>query len=256
MLKTTAQKIVFGCALGLLVGLLVSAFESDFRGQICEYDQATKNEYCTTYSFLPFLLIQVFKTLNDLGAAITALATVIIAVFTGTLWFSTNKQARLTRESIDLARDEFISTHKPKIVIREPRLGESQANPVGDKFSIVTYTVENCGNSDAEIVNAAIEASCAIPMGYPVQTQLTEQSRDIEPITIVPGGYVQLVYKSNLPAGTSLFPESNGDTCLYFYGKISFKDRIGTIRITAFCRRFNVHRNRFCLIPDCEDEYG
>src|SRR5450759_789485 len=118
MLKTTAQKIVFGCAPGLLVGLLVSAFESDLRGQICEYDQATKNEYCTTYSFLPFLLIQVFKTLNDLGAAITALATVIIAVFTGTLWFSTNKQARITTDALNLATKEFNATHRPRLCVR------------------------------------------------------------------------------------------------------------------------------------------
>ena len=72
---------IFGCSLGVLAGLLVAAFESDFpdfHGEICEYNQATKHEDCTIYGLFPFLLIQVGKTFNDYGVAITALATVAI----------------------------------------------------------------------------------------------------------------------------------------------------------------------------------
>ena len=105
MLKTTAQKIVFGCALGLLAGLLVVALESDFGGQICEYDQATRSEYCTTYRFLPFLLIQLGKTLNDYGVAITALATVAIGAFTLTLKLSTDKLWKAAKDQITAAEN-------------------------------------------------------------------------------------------------------------------------------------------------------
>ncbi len=105
MLKTTARKIVFGCALGLLAALFVAALESDFRGQVCEYDQATRNEYCTTYSFLPFLLIQIFKSLNDYGVAITALATVAIGAFTLTLKLSTDKLWEAAKDQIAAAEN-------------------------------------------------------------------------------------------------------------------------------------------------------
>jgi hypothetical protein len=48
----------------------------------------------------------------------TALATVVIASFTVVLALVTRRQARLTREALKLARDEFISTHRPKIIVR------------------------------------------------------------------------------------------------------------------------------------------
>src|SRR5437016_1406603 len=37
------------------------------------------------------------RFINDHNGGITALATLVIAAFTGTLWFATNQQARLTR---------------------------------------------------------------------------------------------------------------------------------------------------------------
>ena len=81
----------WGCSVGVLAGLLVVAFESDIPGKICEYNQATNHEECTTYSLFPFLLIQVFNTLNYYGVAIIALATVAIGIFTLTLKLSTDR---------------------------------------------------------------------------------------------------------------------------------------------------------------------
>jgi hypothetical protein len=92
MLKTLPWRMIaWGGSVGVLAGLLAVAFELDFPGEICEYNQATKHEDCTTYSFLPFLFIKVAKTLNDYGVAITALATVAIGVFTLTLKLSTDR---------------------------------------------------------------------------------------------------------------------------------------------------------------------
>jgi hypothetical protein len=92
MLKTLPWRMMGrGCAIGILAGLLVVAFESDFQGQICEYNHATKHEDCTPYGIFPFLLIKIGKTLNDYGVAITALATVAIGIFTLTLKLSTDR---------------------------------------------------------------------------------------------------------------------------------------------------------------------
>lgn len=95
-----------GCSLGVLAGLLVVAFESsDFQGEICEYNQATKHEDCTTYSLFPFLLIKVFDTLNYYGVAITALATVFIGVFTLTLKLSTDNLWTAAKDQIAAAEN-------------------------------------------------------------------------------------------------------------------------------------------------------
>jgi hypothetical protein len=45
---------------------------------------------------------------NRNGNGITALATIIIAAFTGTLWIATSRQARLARESLTANRRAFI----------------------------------------------------------------------------------------------------------------------------------------------------
>ena len=82
--------MAWGGTVGVLAGLIAVAFEL-VQGQICEYNQATEHEECTTYSLVPFLLIQVGKTLNNYGVAITALATVAIGFFTLTLKLSTDK---------------------------------------------------------------------------------------------------------------------------------------------------------------------
>src|SRR6267154_4374112 len=54
--------------------------------------------------------------------AITAAATVAIAAFTLVLWLATSRQARLTAQTIALARDEFNATHRPRIRVRHVTL--------------------------------------------------------------------------------------------------------------------------------------
>jgi hypothetical protein len=46
--------------------------------------------------------------IEDNSEAITALATIIIAVFTGTLWIATSKQAKLTREAFTSDKRAFV----------------------------------------------------------------------------------------------------------------------------------------------------
>ena len=49
---------------------------------------------------------------------INAVSTLIIAIFAGTLWWSANTQAHLTREAIDLTRRGYIASHRPKIIVQ------------------------------------------------------------------------------------------------------------------------------------------
>jgi len=60
----------------------------------------------------------VWKFHDDHNGAVTAVATIAIALFTIVLARVTGQQARLTRQSIDLARAEFVSTHRPRIIVR------------------------------------------------------------------------------------------------------------------------------------------
>jgi hypothetical protein len=116
--------VAFGCSVGVLAGLLVVAFETDFSGHIvCEHNQTTEHEDCTTYSLFPFLLIQVFKTLNDYGVAITALATIAIGIFTFTLKMSTDrlweageKQRRLYEDTAERQLRAYVLVERAQFV--------------------------------------------------------------------------------------------------------------------------------------------
>jgi hypothetical protein len=83
-------------------------------GAHCESDNAG-NYYCTAYKIAA--AIGTFVDMHN--GAVTALATLAVAAFTFTLWRSTKGMLAATNNSINLARDEFISTHRPKLIVRQ-----------------------------------------------------------------------------------------------------------------------------------------
>src|ERR1700719_3570647 len=143
MLKTLPWRVMaFGCLVGVLSGLLAVTIEL-VQGEICEYNQATEHEECTTYSIVPFLLIQVGKPLNDYGVAITALATVAIGFFTLTLKLSTDKlweagetQRRLYEDTAERQLRAYVHITKA-----------SFSNLRGDAEFFIEY--KNCGQTPA-----------------------------------------------------------------------------------------------------------
>src|SRR5579883_3362954 len=71
------------------------------------------------YVLPPFLLCE-GRFADENGAVITALATIAIAAFTATLWITTGRQVRL-------AREEFLATHRPEIVIHSVEIAHDTA---------------------------------------------------------------------------------------------------------------------------------
>jgi hypothetical protein len=61
------------------------------HGEICKESPKTGEEACASYRLVPFLIIQISKALDALGVAVTAVATIFIALFTLALRRSTDK---------------------------------------------------------------------------------------------------------------------------------------------------------------------
>ena len=198
MLKTKAWRIaVWGCGLGILVGLLVVAWELDFHGQICKYNQTINHEDCTTYSIFSFLFIEVGQTLNDYGVAISALATVIIAAFTFTLWVATNGQARLTKIAAYAARDatealpvverayvypEIVSAEDIAECIRHARVfyfdefaadGSPNADRPAAEIAKLSFRLRNYGKTPA-ILKSLFAGLGAYPLGAEIGLSIPE----------------------------------------------------------------------------------
>ena len=62
-----------------------------YYGQICEPAGEAKGASCTPYQLLPFIVLEAAQFLDKMGGAITAVATIAIAIFTFTLKRATDK---------------------------------------------------------------------------------------------------------------------------------------------------------------------
>jgi hypothetical protein len=63
-------------------------------------------------------LTTALEFLDKYNGAVTAVATAFIAIFTIVLVFVTGRQARLTTAALNLARQEFVATHRPRVIVR------------------------------------------------------------------------------------------------------------------------------------------
>jgi hypothetical protein len=199
-------------------------------------------------SFFTWLLSP--ETLN-------AYSTFVIAIFTIVLAWVGYCQARLIRKSIDLARAEYISTHRPRIVLRE-------ANLIAET---IHYTLVNLGGTQATIIQSWIFAEF-IEDGtrwrplWPaaddasISTQLTfigGQSRDLQ-FALPDEISFAIKWPEAMRIGTERGPSVIGK--IYFAGALVYEDSMGMKRRSIFRRRWDPHSLNFVrLTPEQERDY-
>jgi len=84
---------------------------------------------------------QLLQWLESHNGAVTALATIAIAAFTGTLWWSTHRLWQVTQRS-------FVATNRPRIRIRA--IGGEYAETIEGK-AVADVVFANIGGSEATI---------------------------------------------------------------------------------------------------------
>lgn len=184
------------------------------------------------------ILSSIFSLLNDSRNAVTAISTAFIALFTFTLWRSTRGLLKATNENVKLVTDEFISTHRPKIKVRQFRLTNDDLQ--GDIVE-VHFTVVNRGSTKARI----------------------EQAEGIvyfrSPDSVIP--YDFDTYQGQMPISQTVLPAGGiakskyARISVYVAGRIGYKDDIGITRTTAFLRELNASNHRFRVVDDDDYEY-
>lgn len=241
MLK--GREIALGIAIASAVWVILIALNLDSSALYQIGCDANNDQNGCPAHHLPYVLLWwAGYVLNP--STITAAATAAIGYFTYTLYTTSAEQARLTRESIDLARKEFISTHRPKLRIRRifplapfaenevPRLRLLAANIGDTKASIIEYGWEIYTDRDYT------PAATPIPRGaweVPAGKQI---SIDFTGATVL-----DFVTASNARDGW-----------IYIVGVINYADDEGVVRTTAFARRFSSDRGRFVPLDDDQKE--
>jgi hypothetical protein len=191
-------------------------------------------------------LIFWWKHSFDKPDAYVALFTAILAISTIALWVSTRNLWKASRDQLDLARSEFISTHRPRMRIKHAWFtGDPLAWRVGGPLEVNLEFV-NVGRSDAHVYMINYQ-SILLQKGdrLPQRPPYDEKPHSGLRITRFPT-------HATVPSGVTLHRElcdgilSNhevvevihGRQTLYLIGTIEYSDFLGRIRQTAFCRRF------------------
>jgi hypothetical protein len=185
------------------------------------------------------------------NGAVTAVSTVFIAVFTIVLAWVTNRQARLTRQAIALARQDFTATHRPRIIVR------SIQGPFHrpDDVQFVRINVINIGPSAAIIQELGCDL--ARRKGKLWRAPGADGSpKTIDPIRLISGERRTF----EVPAKTAyteaeIFADAIDAEEICAFGAIRYRDDNGIMRDTGFFRIYDPKSERFVPSNDPGEEY-
>lgn len=168
----------------------------------------------------------------EAGDAITALATILIAIFTWTLWRTSADQGRLTKEALVVSTRAFvfIEDFDMKIGSLFPNRGQF-APTVGD-FSFAPKW-KNSGDTPTRALTLSVECQVHkgdLPVDFtypyaspPVRAMIGPKANEWSlPMEIIPN-----------TANSVL----SGETNLYVWGRADYEDVFGNPRFTLACYR-------------------
>src|ERR1700687_242121 len=118
-MRFRTQEIIIGALVATAFWIVIFVLTSDTAShyEICEVTKEGAKE-CAAYNIIGFALRKVGMSLDVLSALITAIATIFIARFTFTLKRSTDNLWEAGTKQLKLARDEFISSHRPELRLK------------------------------------------------------------------------------------------------------------------------------------------
>jgi len=169
--------------------------------------------------------------LNTYSGAVTAIATVAIAAFTYFLIRVSSRQANLISKQIDLGREEFRATHRPKVGARGFNIAFEGVT--GDHMHPCSFTIFNEGSGTAFIreINVVLINwnGCYNQMTRRVQFR----NPDTKERVLTPGA-------DELYFTTKDFAWDAIDSNWFLVGFVRYSDRAvgGIERKTGYCQRW------------------
>ena len=185
---------------------------------------------------------------------ITAIATVFIATFNFLLSrIGKGQLTELTRQ-VNLAREQFISAHRPRIRARGFDIGDRDL-PHGKPIRVV-FIAQNIGETPAHLTELKGCIHIARSATAPIPTRIEFPFHNFMSIALK-GGEIEALYVED---GTTTSQENAteiyaGDMPLFCIGVIIYTDDSGVQRETGFCRRFSFRPYNSETIQDSEYEY-
>jgi hypothetical protein len=184
-------------------------------------------------------------------------ATIFIAIFTIVLACVTRKQLVTANNAIKLAREEFISNHHPRLIVKNVWVGGGN----------IRYIISNTGGTKATVVASRIVVEYR-KLGEYVEPTIPHGCSDLGGITIEPGETLRLSCTVPGDVGVIMkFPDTrrigtenhpNGmDGGIYFAAAITYEDGMMNVRRSCiFRRQWDQPSERFVRLNDQDQEYS
>jgi hypothetical protein len=224
---------------GVLFVVFVASFFLPFWGSLCEENEKTHKIVCANYRFGLFVLLWIFVFIEEHNAAVTAVATLVMAAFTGTLWF-------VTKRSVDLGRAEFEATHRPKIFVQTVTVTDKGTRTIRDGQTHRTparaiITIANGGDNPAFIIEwrAIIyyqNPDAAFTPGLDVEPL---QRPKINAHGISPGEFEDIGHTQMHAVDDDWETFLNEGGRMFFIGRIAYQGVDKIKRNTGFCREYD-----------------
>lgn len=245
-----AVLLVFG-AIFLLAEKQFSPFFQSCESQESEGQQTAKQSSGSLAVIIPYARCT-SRFVGAHGVAIAALASLVIAAFTGTLWIATIQQGKLTFDSLELARKEFISTHRPRLIVRFIQGPTYDAND----HESVSVTIVNVGGSPATIEAFGGDLARRDSKGEWVPPGLNATPKNIHPVTLISGQRRTFTVTANTPyKGAETVADALDEHELCAVGAVNYRDGNRVSRETGFFRIYDKNSKRFVAPSNTEFEY-
>ena len=194
-------------------------------------------------------------SINDAKAAFTQQAADMEASIA-----TADRSAKASEEATRFARDEFISTHRPEIIVHSVSLPmdfSSFGSAQGDMKVGAGIIYFNKGTTDAKIVDIKARITRS---RFPLQAGIVIHEKiPIRAEKIKGGGKDYIRIKSDLSLAQEKSVQHGGDAsngAAFCMGIIVYEDDRGVKRETGFCRRLDAVAERWIGADSPEYEYA
>lgn len=194
--------------------------------QICPKDHHANTKDCPSYNVIAYGFWRLVGFFNDHEPAFTALATIVIGIFTWTLWRSTNRAGEHFRVT---ERAYFQLSHKGGVTF-----------PAGEKVAL-TMQVKNWGRTPGTVTDQRVGPMLIMEkdgkLSGPVDYSGLEKSTS--PYTfLVPTGHYNWDIGFEFTEAGVVQAILAGEITLFMVGYVDYRDQFGDRWRSGYARRY------------------
>jgi hypothetical protein len=154
--------------------------------------------------------------------------------------------------TVDLGREEFASTHRPKIIV----YGVDSKLPGAGNERNVNFRYVNIGDTEAKVTSVSSRIQVVRNDRPPAGIELHGHTAMSKPIVCKSGEHGFAVTPDAVSFINLVRSGQPGSEFVFCVGVIAYRDGNDVERLTGFCRRYDCHSERWLQVADHDYEYA